>query len=273
MKRVPLKRKTPLRAKSPMRRGKPIARGRVKATITDPAKAAAPKRAKRVRARNPKRRAVKHERNYAGPDGEHCRFIRSLPCAVKGRSMLPEHDCRGRVEDAHVVPRGMSGSNGCWADTVPLCTKHHREAGERGTSDRAAFERRYRVNLRHLADDLAAERIGKLARRFLARPFDVTDDLMDAPDGAVVDGFERVGDQWLPVPVAGYDLAALLGWVRRRLAMEAARVESPVAQAAPLGTAAVAVGRALGMYADPASPTGHEMMDVMRLCEAAGWLG
>jgi len=30
-------------------------------------------------------------------------------------------------------------------------------------------------------------------------PFPVTDDLLDAPDGAVVDGFERVGDWWHPV--------------------------------------------------------------------------
>jgi hypothetical protein len=31
------------------------------------------------------------------------------------------------------------------------------------------------------------------------RPFPVTDDELDAPDGAVVDGFVRVGDSWEPV--------------------------------------------------------------------------
>lgn len=29
--------------------------------------------------------------------------------------------------------------------------------------------------------------------------FEVTDDLLDAPDGAVVDGFERVGTDWMLV--------------------------------------------------------------------------
>jgi len=31
------------------------------------------------------------------------------------------------------------------------------------------------------------------------KQFKVTDPLLDAPDGAVVDGFERVGGQWVPV--------------------------------------------------------------------------
>jgi hypothetical protein len=30
-------------------------------------------------------------------------------------------------------------------------------------------------------------------------PFPVTDDLEDAPDGAIVDGFTRSGDTWYPV--------------------------------------------------------------------------
>lgn len=29
--------------------------------------------------------------------------------------------------------------------------------------------------------------------------FDVTDDELDAPDGAIVDGFERRGDRWMPL--------------------------------------------------------------------------
>lgn len=31
------------------------------------------------------------------------------------------------------------------------------------------------------------------------KTFDVTDPDFDAPDGAVVDGYERVGDRWVPV--------------------------------------------------------------------------
>ena len=30
--------------------------------------------------------------------------------------------------------------------------------------------------------------------------FPVTDDELDAPDGAVVDGYERQGDRWVRIP-------------------------------------------------------------------------
>ena len=36
-------------------------------------------------------------------------------------------------------------------------------------------------------------------RRSLADYFSVTDPNLDAPDGAIVDGYERVGDRWKKV--------------------------------------------------------------------------
>lgn len=32
----------------------------------------------------------------------------------------------------------------------------------------------------------------------LKRCFSVTDEVLDAPDGAIVSGYKRVGDQWVP---------------------------------------------------------------------------
>lgn len=34
------------------------------------------------------------------------------------------------------------------------------------------------------------------------RSFPVTDDLLDAPDGAIVDGYKRCGDRWFLLPEA-----------------------------------------------------------------------
>lgn len=50
---------------------------------------------------------------------------------------------------------------------------------------------------------VSSTRIGLGGRTFFRvverKPFPVTDPELDAPDGAVVDGFERVGDTWQPL--------------------------------------------------------------------------
>lgn len=198
--KTPLRRGKPLASSKGLARGKPIERGRAPAVVTDPAKASAPKRAKRIRARNPERKVAAFARNYAGPDGGHAAFVRSTGCACRGRTLLPEHDCQGRIEVAHVVPRGMGGVHGGWADTVGLCTRHHREAGEQRTEARSAFDQRYAIDLRALADALAKDRIAGLVRAWLADPNAVT----------------------------GYDLEAMLGWTQRRTAPAVDKVQALV---------------------------------------------
>lgn len=177
MKQTPLKRRTPLRAKKPIARGRSVAKLRAPST---------PGAARRIRPVNPERRATSYDRNYGGPDGRHADYIRSLPCACRGRSSLPEHDCRGRTEAAHEDARAMGGCGGGWADIGPLCRVHHREAGERRTSQREAFEARYEISLRRVADEHARHYMSDLAKLWVA--------------GALG---------------PGYDREALFGWVRR----------------------------------------------------------
>lgn len=50
------------------------------------------------------------------------------------------------------------------------------------------------------------------------RPVDVTDPELDAPDGEVVDGMRRAGDQWLSLPLTSCERESLLVWVRHRMA-------------------------------------------------------
>lgn len=99
-----------------------------------------------LRRANPERRARAYARNF----GERADRIRSMPCAVTCSS------CSGRIVAAHAVPRGMGGARGDRRLLVPLCWRHHEEAGEARTSQRAAFEVRFNVCLRALAAKLAA---------------------------------------------------------------------------------------------------------------------
>ncbi len=94
---------------------------------------------------NPERRAKLYARNF----GEHADLIRALPCLVPG--------CSCPAEAAHARARGMGGCMGSWRDLVPLCRAHHIEAGEARTSQRHAFEVRYRVSLTVAAAELAGE--------------------------------------------------------------------------------------------------------------------
>lgn len=98
---------------------------------------------------NAARKAKTYERNF-GARGE---VVRAMGCAVMakiaedrwGDRELGERWalCRGEIEAAHATPRGMGGARGDKRDLAGLCTGHHEEAGERGTSERKAFDELY----------------------------------------------------------------------------------------------------------------------------------
>jgi hypothetical protein len=120
-----MKRTTPLRRSSPLPRGEtPIKK----------------RNAKRGGSRFPKRR-----------DPAYCAWIRTLPCLL--REVLTADwrpACAGRVECAHVQSRGAGGDD--VANTVPLCTHHHRRQhclGIRG------FQGLYGLRLAAIATRLA----------------------------------------------------------------------------------------------------------------------
>jgi hypothetical protein len=143
VKRSALHRRTPLGRGAPLTRSKP------------------------VRERNGKRAAKKHARNF----GERAEAVRGMEClvpvAVRRKPdneyprwvMSPSYCCRpcDPVQAAHARARGMGGAKGNSSDLVPLCAKHHAEAGEYGTSQRADFERRYGIDLTAKAERIAIE--------------------------------------------------------------------------------------------------------------------
>lgn len=88
------------------------------------------KRTTALRKRGRKGSRFPHRRDPA-----YCAWIRTHDCLI-GR------DCAGRVECAHVKTRGAGGMD--VANTVPLCTRHHREQHSHGIR---TFERKYRVDL------------------------------------------------------------------------------------------------------------------------------
>lgn len=84
-----------------------------------------------------------------GENGAHLAWIRSLPCRVGSRAC-------GSITHAHHVRVGTGGGTGLkppdrWA--VPLCPRHHGEGHQTGWS---TFEARYGLDLRAIAEGLAA---------------------------------------------------------------------------------------------------------------------
>src|SRR5690606_40837693 len=120
-------------------------------------------RRKPIRKVNGKRKRASDKRNF----GEEAERVRAMPCplasvgwhkmALRAREpqpiVLDMEPCSDTgVQAAHVIARGMGAVKGGRFDLVPLCSAHHREAGEAGTSQRAAFEQRYGLDLRDEAD-------------------------------------------------------------------------------------------------------------------------
>lgn len=86
----------------------------------------------------------------------HLRFLRSLECAVKGRSVGLtgiEHLCGGRIEAAH-VRIGTDGGTGMkpgdnWA--IPLCADAHAQQHRIGE---LSFSAAYRIDMKATAAEL-----------------------------------------------------------------------------------------------------------------------
>ena len=103
-----------------------------------------------VRPVSPERRAKTYARNY----GTRGAAVRERGCLLLTSSVTP---CGGPVHAAHSIARGMGGAKGDRRDLVPLCARHHRESGERGTSDRAAFEAAHGLDLQAEAARIAEQ--------------------------------------------------------------------------------------------------------------------
>ena len=111
-----------------------------------------PKRKTPMKRKNPKRKRKLYERNY----GDRAAAVRDMHCLVVPLHALDQRiTCRGRIVAAHVRARGMGGAKGDRRDLVNLCAKHHDEAGEYRTSQRAAFEAKWGVDLMEEARKLA----------------------------------------------------------------------------------------------------------------------
>ena len=101
---------------------------------------------------NPARRAKMYARNF-GPRAE---VVRDMPCLV-ARAREATDLCRGRVQAAHVIARGMGGCGGDARSLVPLCARHHEQSGARGTMQRVDFETEHGIVLQVEADRIAAQ--------------------------------------------------------------------------------------------------------------------
>jgi hypothetical protein len=122
----------------------------------------------RIKPTNPKRRREAFARNF----GERGEAVRAKPCLALdkigawrwGPGELGEDWtlCRGPMQVAHVLARGMGATKGDRRQLVPLCAGHHDEAGEGSWKDeqpskRAAFQARYGLDLKAEAERIALE--------------------------------------------------------------------------------------------------------------------
>jgi len=107
----------------------------------------------RIKPSNARRRKETFDRNF----GERGAAVREMDCLCaqvlrdwsdsSTMEVPPKYWCRGSVQAAHAIARGMGGRGGTKRDLVPLCAGHHDEAGERRGSQREDFEGRYELNL------------------------------------------------------------------------------------------------------------------------------
>jgi hypothetical protein len=125
--------------------------------------------------RNRARARALHARNF----GERAEAVRAMDCLTGCRCLVHSHvscddgtwdehhaRCEGPTQAAHVIARGMGGAKGDRRQLVPLCARHHEEAGEGSWKDqqpskRAAFEKRYGLDLKAEAERIAIELDGR----------------------------------------------------------------------------------------------------------------
>jgi hypothetical protein len=179
--------------------------------------------ARDIKKRNNYRTRQSRARNF-GPEAD---AVRAMECAVavaaeqtgQPHIQLVEHGwapCAGAGVCAHVDARAMGGRKGGRFDLVRLCAGHHDEAGERGKgcdSKRRKFDRKYGLDLRALADAVAVGHERPLGIRGLADRWAWWHE--HAAVETVVDVHASFEDS--PSRLEGYDLAALMAWVRRRM--------------------------------------------------------
>ena len=68
-------------------------------------------------------------------------------CDRPGVVCSPGQECGGDITASHTNARGMGGVKGDRRELVPLCYMHSLEAGERNTTQRRDFERKYQASL------------------------------------------------------------------------------------------------------------------------------
>lgn len=99
------------------------------------------------------KRSKLYDRNY-GLGGRRGAAVRKMRCCAADSA---RHTCGGPMQACHARARGMGGVQGDARDLFPACAAAHREAGERGTSQRAAFEQLHGVDVTAIAERIAAE--------------------------------------------------------------------------------------------------------------------
>lgn len=94
-----------------------------------------------------------YDRNY-GIGGRRGDAVRAMGCRIAGH---PGHTCSWKIDACHSTARGMGGTKGDSGCLWDGCRNAHREAGERGTSERAAFVERYSFDPEQRAAEIKAE--------------------------------------------------------------------------------------------------------------------
>lgn len=225
-----------------------------------------------IRNRNAKRQRRVERRNFGG----EADAVRAMPClciaafdrmgwraAQSGLVALGLSICTGKSRAAHVTARGMGAAKGGRFDIGPLCDRHHAEAGEAGTSQRAEFEKRWGIDLRLEADRIALEHAAPLGLRTVARRW--TAELAIASFEVEATPEQEVRDHGT---LSDYEWKALLGWTRRRMELWSGRLPYIAGRPDREGLAhAVMLDLGEPFTLDPEGEYGI----AWDLCEAAGW--
>jgi hypothetical protein len=107
----------------------------------------------KIVARNARRTRALYTRNF-GVDGRRGAAVRTMGCCIAGKA---GHTCEWKHDACHSTARGMGGTKGDSGHLWNGCAAAHREAGERGTSQRAAFVAKYGADPEQRAAEVKAE--------------------------------------------------------------------------------------------------------------------
>jgi hypothetical protein len=223
----------------------------------------------RVKPRNGKRKAEQFARNF----GDEAEAVRAMPCRLS--AVMPPQGlgwdapgCKGDIVAAHVVSRGASGGR---FDLIPLCQHHHDEQHAVGVETFAAS---YGLDLRAEADRVALGHAAPLGICGLAVRW------LGCPGGYTCEGGMTVDQADRPISIKcpdcngsppkaldTYELAALLGWGRRRMRVWAGRFPRSSTDHREAIAHAVMLDLGEPFTSDPSGEHGL----AWSLCDAAGW--